>query len=740
MYGPTEGTCGATIKRLLPQRPVTIGAPNPTTRIYILDQNKALAPLGTIGEIYLAGVQIAKGYLGLPDQTKERFLPDEIWPAGSRETMYKTGDRGYWTKQGEVVCLGRNDRQVKLRGYRLDMDDLEMRIAKAYHAVQAVSVTTRQDQLVAMVQPANIDVAEMQKELEEALPTYAIPHVIAPVEQLPMTPAGKVDYKTVAKATPQPRARSAPNKLTPAEVTIVGSYREVLDLSEDVEITSGSSFIELGGHSLLHMKLLKQLNAAFNMRLSLKTIMSADTVRDLALAVEECSKSKMPTAPTPAGTLPDGLATPIEAEWFEKYRIDRDTPAFNVSISSTLDLEVVDKNKLIDSWNTVLSRHTLLASTYTTKDLNKVYRVLSERVPKVQTCPEWNLETEINRAFDLEFDPPVRILVDDTRLTVVMSHIIADYTALSILLREVKTVYDGGCLDAPPVSLTSIGHVKPSSESLTFWEGYLKDSTHGSYHWLSDHRRSGYSGSSICSTVPQDVWSSCQQLAKDENITLQQLVVASVAASIDPRPQVTDLLIGVPHLNRNTVDEMETFGLFLQPLPIRVSFNDSSPGSFVASVASSCREALANSVPWHHLLDHLNISTDWPNHPLFEIMVTMHDFRQHNDLDVAIPGTDPTFVWSRGSKFKLMCEFTALANGQLVLRLEYDNTIVPDEDIARIQNQIPLAMSLISAKANHESLKKGLAEVEGTPPDGLDHVHGQDFFGKRLRDFTQRMS
>ena len=109
MYGPTEGTCGATIKRLCPNKPVTIGVPNPTTRIYILNSKRGLCPPGMVGEIYLAGVQVSKGYLNMPKETEERFMLDSIMR--NTEMMYQTGDRGYWTENGEGVCLGRNDRQ-----------------------------------------------------------------------------------------------------------------------------------------------------------------------------------------------------------------------------------------------------------------------------------------------------------------------------------------------------------------------------------------------------------------------------------------------------------------------------------------------------------------------------------------------------------------------------------------------------------------------------------------------------
>ena len=159
MYGPTEGTCEATIKHLLAGAHVTISAPNPSTRTYILDSQGEMAISGVISEIYIAGVQVAKGYLDLPDETGSKFLRDDI--SCKEEQTYKTGDKGYWSESGEIVCLGRSDRQIKLRGYRLDMNDLEVRIANAFPSVETVAITPKGNLLVTMVQPASIDVKKL---------------------------------------------------------------------------------------------------------------------------------------------------------------------------------------------------------------------------------------------------------------------------------------------------------------------------------------------------------------------------------------------------------------------------------------------------------------------------------------------------------------------------------------------------------------------------------------------------
>lgn len=189
------------------------------------------------------------------------------------------------------------------------------------------------------------------------------------------------------------------------------------------------------------------------------------------------------------------------------------------------------------------------------------------------------------------------------------------------------------------------------------------------------------------------------------NTTLQQLALATVALCMDTSPYKTDIVLGVPHINRDTSDDLNTFGLFLQPLPVRVRYEADTEESFLDAVKASSQAALSHAMPWHRLLRHLEVETKYPNHPLFDIMVTMHDFRKSNDLDMGLPGFEPSLVWSQGAKFKLMCEFTALPSNKLLLRLEYDPNVVAASQIEQIQKAIPLAIRLIASAVGHAEIK-----------------------------------
>lgn len=483
MYGPTEGTCGATIKRLLPYQPVTVGVPNMTTRIYVLTSRKTLAPPGVIGEVYLAGVQVASGYLNMSQQTQERFLGDSIWPAHAvadpGEVMYKTGDRGYWTPEGEIALLGRSDREIKLKGFRLDMGDLEIRIARACPFLTAVAIAHRKDQLVAMVQPADIDVRALRDELREALPQYAMPHVIIAVHELPVTAGGKTDYKAVSEANIQQRtAQQGCDQLTtPVELQVAKAYRLVLQLPDAFELTASSSFVELGGHSLRQFDLVEYLTAAFGMQLSLKMTITCPTIGALAKAIEERINTDSSPSHDRLPSLDEELATPIETEWVTKYRSTKITSSFNVCYSARFDQRKVDRGRLVDAWNAVLTRHRLLACRYVFRNAKEVIRVDSGCVPCVQTPCSIDLRVEANRPFVLERKAPVRIYISDGTIMIALSHVVADYTALAILMRDASNAYLDQLSVAVPRSYSmasSLWDDPVSDDSLTYWTNLFR--------------------------------------------------------------------------------------------------------------------------------------------------------------------------------------------------------------------------------------------------------------------------
>lgn len=202
MYGPTECHMVCSAQRLRPGQAVTIGTPFSSARIYILDEQGALSPPLVAGEVHIAGVQVARGYIGLDRETRHRFVPDAIWPTDDGR-MYRTGDWGYWTLDGQVAFIGRTDRQVKLSGFRIDLNDVQARLEKAISPKVRVAVVVVRDALACAISPMsnghNLSEEQVRAAAETVLQPQSVPKRILLLEAMPVSPFGKIDYRAVTQ-------------------------------------------------------------------------------------------------------------------------------------------------------------------------------------------------------------------------------------------------------------------------------------------------------------------------------------------------------------------------------------------------------------------------------------------------------------------------------------------------------------------------------------------------------------
>ncbi|HEX7242081.1 MAG TPA: AMP-binding protein, partial [Longimicrobiaceae bacterium] len=279
LYGPTEAAVDVSFwacERAGVRAGVPIGRPVWNTQLYVLDGGLGPVPVGVAGELYIGGVQVARGYLGRAELTGERFVPDPFGRAGAR--LYRTGDKVRWRSEGALEYLGRLDEQVKVRGFRIELGEIEA-VLLAQAGVRECAVVVREDvpgerRLVAYV------VGEGDVEgLRGRLPEYMVPSAMVVLERLPLTPNGKLDRQ----ALPAPEYASAGERFvaprTPEEETLAGIWAEVLHLGR---VGAHDNFFELGGHSLLATRVISRVREAFGVGLTVRAILDAPTIEGLA--------------------------------------------------------------------------------------------------------------------------------------------------------------------------------------------------------------------------------------------------------------------------------------------------------------------------------------------------------------------------------------------------------------------------------------------------------------------------
>jgi amino acid adenylation domain-containing protein len=311
-YGPTEATVCATLARLdARSTSVSVGRPIANAKIYILDAQGELCPPGVPGEIYIAGAGVARGYLGRPELNAERFLPD---PFHVGERMYRSGDRGQWRADGATEFLGRADRQVKVRGYRVELEEIEATLL-SHPAVREAVVIARlskgvDSRLVAYTTSSGVMIsgsAELREFLKERLPSYMVPALFIALESMPRKSSGKVDRD----ALPDPETFRMDEPRRPFEIGgHIQGLGQLWKYVLGVEPKSPKdNFFELGGHSLLVARMLDQLEQVYGKRIPLATLLADPTIENLEKAIRDAEAGDAP--PSLWKIQPSGLSTPF---------------------------------------------------------------------------------------------------------------------------------------------------------------------------------------------------------------------------------------------------------------------------------------------------------------------------------------------------------------------------------------------------------------------------------------------
>jgi acyl-coenzyme A synthetase/AMP-(fatty) acid ligase len=302
-YGPTEVTVDATHWRAEPgpRAVVPIGRPLANARAYVLDAELRPVPTGVPGELYVGGAGLARGYLDRPGATAGRFVPDPFGSEGGGR-LFRTGDRARWSARGELEFLGRTDRQVKVRGFRIEPGEVEAALL-SHPGVREAAVVAREHagekQLAAYVAGeagAAPDPGELRLHLQARLPSYMLPAAIVPLDRLPLTPAGKLDHAALAQAAPDGRARSAfVAPRTPEEILLARIWEEVLGVA-GVGVTD--DFFALGGSSLLLVRVHARLADELDHPVPVVELFRHSRLQAQARALEPAPDASVPLEPS----------------------------------------------------------------------------------------------------------------------------------------------------------------------------------------------------------------------------------------------------------------------------------------------------------------------------------------------------------------------------------------------------------------------------------------------------------
>ncbi|MEU2126424.1 amino acid adenylation domain-containing protein [Nocardia niwae] len=665
LYGPTEAAVSVTYwPAAADERTVPIGLPQWNTQVYVLDSWLRPVPVGVPGELYLAGDQLARGYVRRPDLTADRFVAN---PFGNGERMYRTGDLVVWRKDADDAVLdylGRTDFQVKFRGQRIELGEIETALLaqpSVSQAVALVAASSLGDQLVAYVVPApgdRIDAQALRSAIGETLPAYMVPAALVALDAFPLNSSGKLDRKALPEPTFETKQFRAP--VTAIEEIVAGVFGEVLGLSR---VGADDDFFALGGNSLVATQVVARLGAAVGARVPVRTLFEAPTVTGLAATLESHThgerRVELGSIARPE-RLPLSLAQ--RRMWFLN-RFDQSDDAAEQIGSAAYNLPfalrltgALDVGALGAALHDVVVRHEVLRTVYPESPDGPVQVVLPAAQVSVDLGPRVLAESEVASSvyalaatpFDVTTEVPLRavlIQVDGAPetyvLAVVVHHIAADASSMGPLVRDVMIAYAARTSgDAPGWSPLRVQYAdyalwqravlgeESDPESLAagqiaFWRGELAGLP-DLLELPTDRPRpavASLAGARVDIEIDAATHAGLVDLARAHGATLFMVVHTAFAVLLARLSGTVDIAIGTPVAGRGERELDDLIGMFVNTVVFRTRLEPDE--SFVGLLARQREVDLAAfahaDVPFERLVEVLNPPRSTARHPLFQV-------------------------------------------------------------------------------------------------------------------------
>ncbi len=665
LYGPTEAAVEITYQQLDEiGETVPIGVPVWNSTAYVLDGRLNQVPSGVPGELYVGGVQLARGYAARPDLTADRFLADPFGEPGAR--MYRTGDLVRRNASGELEYLGRTDFQVKLRGQRIELGEIEAAIAQAPGVVHtAVTVAQAPDggeHLVAYVSGApgeTVDVDAIKATIATPLPEYMRPTVWMLLDEFPLNNAGKLDRKSL----PAPEFTSseyvAPE--TDDEARVAEVFAEVLGVDR-IGVTD--SFFDLGGNSLSAMRLASRAGVALGVDISVRDVFAAPSVRELVAAAAAGARGLPPIVavePRPE-TVPLSFAQ--QRMWFIN-QFDWESPTYNIPAVLRLT-GPLDMGSLRDALVDVVVRHESLRTTFPTVDGMPVQRIhpaadVADRLDWAGSTDQAALERDVATGFDVTKQWPIRArwlrISDDEHLfAVVVHHIAADGESVAPLVTDLV----GGYVARSAGAVPEFAPLPAQYADYALWQhevlGSPDDPTTvlGSQlaYWRerlaglpdvvdlpADRPRPATAsgvGATVDVQIPAGVADRISVVAQDNRVTDFMVVHAALATLVARLSGTDDIAIGTPIAGRGQEELERVVGMFVNTLVLRTQVSPAkSFGELLSQVKAVDVEAFAHAdVPFETVVDALKPTRSGAFAPLSQVWLTF------DQAAGGVPGAD----------------------------------------------------------------------------------------------------
>jgi amino acid adenylation domain-containing protein len=650
----------------------SIGPPLPDLQVYLLDQLLQPVPPGVAGELFIGGAGLARGYLRRPELTAEKFVPNPF-SAGPGARLYRTGDLARYRRNGRLEFIGRIDNQVKLRGFRVELGEIESALTEHPGVAQAVVVIREESEsdrrLVAYIvgcdggAPSS---AELKTHLRSSLPEYMVPAAFVTLAEMPLTPNNKVDRRALpAPERSEERTADFRAPRTPMEKLVADIWSQVL---RGGPVDIHDNFFELGGHSLLAIQVTSRISQAIQIDVPVRTLFEFVTVAALAERLEhqvdvqreQRDQQELYIPPIVAvsreGNLPLSFAQ--QRLWFLD-QLEPGSSSYNVARARRLRGSL-DVAALTAAINDIVRRHESLRTCFGSEQGTPFQQIMNHAplaIPVFDLLdlpdPEREVETErlateeINQPFDLTEGPFLRARLikvrdDDHVLVITIHHIAADEWSLAILFRELAVLYDAFTHGQPsPLFASSIQYADYASWQRQWLQGdrleklvsYWRNHLAGVPAQLSlptDKPRpavQSFRGAHETFGLSDFLTAELKAFSRREGVTLFMTCLAAYQILLSRLSGQQDLLVGTDVANRSRVETESLIGFFTNLLPLRARLaNDLEFTELLQQVRETTLEAYAHQdLPFEKLVEELRPERDLGRNPMVQVLLVMQN-------------------------------------------------------------------------------------------------------------------
>jgi len=674
-YGPTENTTFSTtylITREFHER-IPIGKPIANSFTYIVDKYGYLQPVGIVGELWVGGDGVARGYLNNPELTAEKFDHD-LWDyqdyhdgynrsyrSYKSYILYRTGDLARWLADGNIEFLGRIDTQVKIRGYRIELEEIQSQLLNHEKIQQAVVITGEEENQVKylcayVVCKKKLEFSRLNDYLSRYLPGYMIPSYVMTLKEIPLTANGKIDRKKLPPPQITPTAKYSQPR-NQVEKKLAEIWLDILstDASHSSQFNSSpgidDDFFELGGHSLKATVLAAKIHKEWGVKIPIADIFKKPTIRGLAKIIRETSaNTSVSIEPTEERTYYP--ASSLQKRLYILQQIKGVGTAYHIPYILKVD-GLLKKNNLGKAFQYLIRRHESLRTSFEMIGNQVVQRIHPQHhidfaLNYHETSGDEPGEKKVQqiiqdfvKPFDLNQAPLLRVgLIKCSPgkhlLLLDIHHIISDGTSMTILVRDVVSFYKGSLIPSLRIQYKDFALWQNSSkgqavikEQETYWLRRFNGEI-PQLKMYTDYPRpqiQHFEGDTVHFTLGKDIKTKTRQLNRDTGTTLYMVFLAVFNILLSRYSNQEDIIIGTPIAGREYTDFHNIIGLFINTLPMRnFPMPDKIFLQFLQEVKENTLQAFQNQqYPFGNLLEKLGLMKEISRNPLYDVELAVQN-------------------------------------------------------------------------------------------------------------------